>query len=197
MNRGLGALLLIGLLLVAGAYAASPLLAFSQLKEAARTGDHDRLEALVDFPAVRENLKQQVDSKAVRAARGASGISYPVVAILGRLGAALGDKAVDKLVTPASISAMVTLGEARRGHRSKDKTDATDAAPPAEAAASPPNVVTRYAYLTPDRFRVAVAPASRPNTAVALILDRKGLFSWRVEEIELPGKKSDPAPAGA
>ncbi len=190
MNRALGALLLIGLVLVAGAYIASPVFAFSQLKEAARAHDHDRLEALVDFPAVRENLKHQVDSKAVKAARGASGISYPVIAILGHLGAALGDKAVDKLVTPDSISAMVTLGEARR-HKHKDKTSDEAAAPATTDAAPPPaapKVETHYAYLTPDRFRVAVAPSSHPDTAVALIMDRKGLFSWRVEEIELPGK---------
>ena len=195
MNRGFGALLLIGLLLVAGAYVASPVLAFSQLKAAARSGDRDRLDALVDFPAVRENLKQQVDSKAVRAARGASGISYPVVAILGRLGAALGDKAVDKLVTPESISLMVTEGEARHGHKHKDKaTDGAkdEAAPGDEAAAtqaqSKSQVETRYAYLTPDRFRVSVAQTSHPDLAVALIMDRQGLFSWRVKEIELPGK---------
>ena len=200
MNRALGALLLIGLLLVAGAYIASPVYAFTQLKDAARTGDRDRLEALVDFPAVRENLKRQVDSKAVKAARGASGISYPVVAILGRIGAALGDKAVDKLVTPQSISAMVTLGEARHGHNSKDKGASKDAdasgdnntaanpAPPPAQDLSLPKVETHYAYLTPDRFRVAVAPASHPDVPVALIMDRKGLFSWRVEEIELPGK---------
>ena len=210
MNRALGALLLIGLLLVAGAYIASPVYAFSQLKDAARTGDRDRLEALVDFPALRENLKQQVDSKAVKAARGASGISYPVVAILGRIGAALGDKAVDKLVTAQSISAMVTLGEARHGHKpkandasndapndadvsgdknsSKDKeTGTSPTSPPAEDV-SLPKVETRYAYLTPDRFRVSVAPASHPDVPLALIMDRKGLFSWRVEAIELPGK---------
>ena len=184
MTRGFGALILIGLLLVVGAYVASPVFAFSQLKDAARAGDRDRLEALVDFPAVRENLKRQVDSKAVKAARTASGISYPVIAILGHLGAALGDKAVDKLVTPESISAMVTLGEARHGRKHKDAAD--EAA--STQAESRRHVETHYGYLTPDRFRVTVAPATHPDVAVALIMDRQGLFSWRVKEIELPGK---------
>ena len=186
MTRLLSALLLIGLLALAAAYAGSPIFAYSQLKDAARAGDHDRLEALVDFPAVRENLKRQVDSKAVKAARTASGISYPVIAILGHLGAALGDKAVDKLVTPESISAMITLGEARRGHRHKDKDAADEAA--ASQSQSRSHVQTSYGYLTPDRFRVTVAPATHPDLAVALIMDRQGLFAWRVKEIELPGK---------
>ena len=188
MSRVAGVLVLLVLLAAGALYAGSPILVFQQLQAAARAGDKDRLEALVDFPAVRENLKKQVDSHVTKLARTASGVGYPVAMILGRIGAALGDKSVDRLVTPESISAMVNLGEARHGrhhHAAEADAGAAKDGPPADAGETG-RIVTHYAYLTPDRFRVSVAPASQPDVAVGLIMDRQGLFSWRVQEIELP-----------
>jgi hypothetical protein len=184
MSRTLSLILALVLVAVGAAYAASPFYAFHQLKEAAEAGDRDQLNALVDFPGVREDLKRQVDSRAVKVAREASGIGYPIAAILGHIGAAFGDHAIDKLVTPEAISDMVRSGMAP--HRRKKP--AGDASAPAQPADDESKVVTRFAYLTPDRFRVAVSPADAADHAINLIMDRRGLFSWRLEQIELPGK---------
>lgn len=186
MNRTLSLILVLVLAAVGAGYAASPVYAFHQLKAAAEAGDRDQLNALVDFPGVREDLKRQVDSRAVKVAREASGIGYPIAAILGHIGAAFGDHAIDKLVTPEAISAMVRSGMVPHKHRRKD--DDASAREGAPDGASGDKVVTRFAYLTPDRFRVAVSPAGQTDRAIDLILDRKGLFSWRLEQIELPGK---------
>ena len=179
MSRTAGALLLIALAVVAAVYAGSPLLAFEQLKAAAMAGDKDRLAALVDFPAVRENLKTQVDSKVVRLAREASGVGVLPVLAFGKLGSALGDRAIDRLVTPEAIAAMVTQGRNPRLHGRKP-----DALPQAQGGEARP--VIQYAYLSPDQFRVSLSPADHPEASVALIMDRHGLFSWRVEALELP-----------
>jgi hypothetical protein len=176
MNKVIGGVILLLLLALGGAYAASPLFAFQQLKQAAETGDRERLEALVDFPAVRENLKSQVDTQAVKLARTASGVGYLPAMIAGRLGSELGDRAVDKVVTPEGITEIVSVGRAAHGgYRDKDK----------DAKAGGRTTVVRYAYLTPDRFRVSIAPRDHPDEQIALIMDRRGLFSWRVEQIEL------------
>lgn len=50
------------LLVGGGAYAGSPYLAASNLKDAAISGDADQLESQVDFPAVRESLKSQISA---------------------------------------------------------------------------------------------------------------------------------------
>ena len=190
MNRTLGVILALVLLAVGVAYAASPFYAFHQLKAAAEAGDKDQLNALVDFPGVRDDLKRQVDSQAVKLAREASGIGYPIAAIIGHLGAAFGDHVVDKLVTPEAISAMVRSGMVPHKHkRQDDHQDDTASAPPPAPADDDSKVVTRFAYLTPDRFRVAVSPADQADRAINLIMDRQGLFSWRLEQIELPGRK--------
>lgn len=181
MNRVFGGLIVLVLVALAAAWVASPVYAFHQLKDAAETGDRERLEALVDFPAVKEDLKRQVDSGATKLARRAQGVGYPVAAVLGALGAALGDRAIDKLVTPDAISAMVQYGETPRRHH---QDAATPAAGSDESGAGPTKV--RFAYLSPDRFRARVAPASEPAHGIDLILGRQGLFSWRLEAIELP-----------
>ncbi len=179
MSRVLGVLAVLIVLALGVAYVASPIYAFHQLKQAAQSGDRERLEALVDFPAVREDLKRQVDSKATKLARTASGVGYPIAAILGHLGAALGDRAIDKLVTAEAISAMVQFGETPRGRRK-------DAAAGSPVGGRRNDVGFNLVYLSPDRVRVQVAPVTDPDRPVDLILERHGLFSWRLEAIELP-----------
>ncbi len=115
MNRILAGLGILVVLLIGAAYVGSPLLAFEQLRQAARAGDHDRLEALVDFPAVRENLKHQVDNRVTKLARHAGGIGFLPLQVLSRLGVEVGDRAVDRLVTPEAIGAMAAYGERPRG----------------------------------------------------------------------------------
>ena len=180
MNRLLGVLLVIALALAAAAYLGSPFWAFQQLKEAAQAGDKDRLAALVDFPAVREDLKRQVDSGAVKLAREASGVGFPAVMALGKLGSLLGDRAIDKLVTPKAIATMISLGRSPRDPQAREEVAE------AQSGRTTPQPSVRYAYLSPDRFRVALAPNAQSDVAAALILQRQGLVSWRVEQIELP-----------
>ncbi|WP_262423303.1 DUF2939 domain-containing protein [Brevundimonas denitrificans] len=59
--------ILIGAFLVA--WFASPVFAVRSLINAARTGDEARLERLVDFPAVRDDLKAQLNAQLVRRVR--------------------------------------------------------------------------------------------------------------------------------
>jgi len=181
MSKGLGALVALVLIAVAAVYLGSPLYAFHQLKDAAESGDRERLEAMVDFPAVKEDLKRQVDSDATKLARRAQGVGYPIAAVIGALGAALGDRAIDKLVTPEAISVMVRYGETPRQRHKDEKGQAAS-----RDQSAPPATTVRGAYLSPDRFRFRVASADDPERHLDLIMGRQGLFSWRLEAIELP-----------
>jgi hypothetical protein len=181
MSKGLGVLVALVLIAVAAVYLASPLYAFHELKAAAESGDRERLEAMVDFPAVKDDLKRQVDSDATKLARRAQGVGYPIAAVIGALGAALGDRAIDKLVTPEAISIMVQYGETPRQRHKADKGQAGNG----EESTAPATTV-HGAYLSPDRFRFRVASADDPKRGIDLIMGRQGLFSWRLEAIELP-----------
>jgi hypothetical protein len=181
MSRIVGVLILLLLLVVGAAYALSPLYAFQQLKQAALTGDRDRLEALVDFPTVREDLRDQTESKAIKVAKQAGGIGHPLAMLFGRAATEYSDRALDKLVTPDAITELIRTGRGLH-RRGEDAAPPGPGQPTAKAEKGP---YVRYGYLTPDRFRVTIAPNRKSVAAAALIMDRRGLFSWRVEKVEL------------
>lgn len=160
MGRFLGFLILLGALVAGVAYVGSPWLAFRQLGEAARSGDQDRLEALVDYPAVREGMKRQVDSGPTKLSRSMSGVGFAPVQAVGKLGSMHGDRKIRKLIAADQL-ALLVKGEAH------------------------------YAYLTADRVRVTVAAGDRDPAG--FILERRGLFSWKLVKVELPGEKIAPA----
>jgi hypothetical protein len=107
--------------------------------------------------------------------------------VLGKLGEKVSDTAVDKLVTPDAIADLVRTGRAVRGH-SQDVAPSDKGGKGGKGDKGP---VLRYAYLTPDRFKVTIAPNKTAVGAVALIMDRRGLFSWRVERVELAALADD------
>ena len=159
MGRLFGFLIFLAILAFAAAYAGSPWYAFRQLGVAARSGDQDRLEALIDYPAVQEGMKRQVDSGPTRLSRTLSGVGFAPVQAVGKLGSMHGDRKIRKLVA-ADRLADLTQGEAS------------------------------YGYLTPDRMRITVAKPPRPPAG--FILERRGLFSWKLVKLELPGENVKP-----
>ena len=56
-------------LIFGAAYFGSPFLSLHNLQQAARNGDRDRLDQVVDFPKVRENLKSKIDAYVLQSMR--------------------------------------------------------------------------------------------------------------------------------
>ena len=108
-----GALTLSVALLLVALYLASPLYALSQLRAACETHDRDRLETLVDFPAVRTDLKAQV-SAMVLTQLGQDQIlkCNPFAALGAVLAPAIIDQLIDAYVTPDGITALLLTGKA-------------------------------------------------------------------------------------
>jgi hypothetical protein len=156
MGRLFGFLVLVAIVAFAAAYAGSPWYAFRQLKEAAAAQDPDRLEALIDYPAVRDAMKRQVDSGPTRLSRTLAGVGFAPVQAVGKLGAMRGDRKIRKLVAADQL-ADLTRGE------------------------------VAYSYLTPDRMRITASSPPRPPAG--FILERRGLFAWKLVKLELPGEK--------
>jgi hypothetical protein len=156
MGRLFGFLVFAAIVAFAAAYAGSPWYAFRQLHEAAAAHDADRLEALIDYPAVQDAMKKQVDSGPTRLSRTLSGVGFAPVQAVGKLGAMHGDRKIRKLLA-ADRLADLSAGE------------------------------LSYSYLTPDRMRVRAKRAQRPPAG--FILERRGLFAWKLVKVELPGEK--------
>ncbi|WP_374575735.1 DUF2939 domain-containing protein [Phenylobacterium sp. J367] len=96
------------------AYFASPLLAAQSLRSAAREGDAERLERLVDFPTVREGLKSQINAQLMTAMQTDPEMqANPFAALALLMVPAIVERAIDAYVTPDAIGAMVTTGKAK------------------------------------------------------------------------------------
>jgi DUF2939 family protein len=160
VRRLFAALLVLAVLAFGAAYFASPAYALYQLKQAAEAQDRDKLEALIDFHAVRENLKRQVDSEVTKAARAARDGGWSPLEAIGKLGSLWGDRKIRKLIEPGAIQKMLASGELK----------------------------PRFSYLTLDRVRVRLERPGEADVPLTLIMDRRGVFGWQVTKIELPGQ---------
>lgn len=179
---------LIGAFLVA--FFASPVFAVRSLINAARAGDEARLERLVDFPAVRDDLKAQLNAQLVRRLRADPDLRDDPLSGLGLvLAPSLVSGVVDAFVTPQAIAAMVQTAEA---------PDLIGDG--AEAAARARGDRTRdirigYGYRGLSRFAGTLTDHDRPHERIDLIMARRGLFSWKLVRIRLPAEDSPPPQA--
>lgn len=169
---------LAAVVLFAAAWGLAPIFTGQALIRAAKAGDARKLEQLVDFPALRTSLKDEL-SKELIARMGRD----PRVAAsgLGGLGMMLAPMilsgAIDTAVTPEVLAQMVTTAEA---------PDPTRAAPsePADER-SDKDIHQAWGYRDLNHFAVTLTDRDHPDQHLALILERRGLFRWQLAAIDL------------
>ena len=160
------------------AYLGSPFLAFDNLKEAARSGDRDRLEQIVDFPAVRDNLKSSISAKFVKSISAGSGTGDNAVAAISALFApVLLDRMIDIAVTPEGIATLLSQGRLSK--------PGDDPSPKVDARKNDTDLETQFSYRTIDRFRITLQFRGDAD-AVELTMERRGLFVWKLIRIDMP-----------
>ena len=184
MNRKTQLAVLAGVLfLFFAAYFASPLLAVRGLVSAAKAGDEARLEQLVDFPAFRTSLKEELNTKLVEQMRADLGDRADGLSGLGMiLAPSLISGAVDAFVTPPAVAAMVRSGEV---------PNAKDVARDRARVPSEPSskVHQSYSYRGLDTFAVRLTREDRPDDYIDLLMQRRNVFGWKLAAIDLPRKR--------
>jgi hypothetical protein len=170
-------------LALGGAYLASPLLALKSLEAAIKAGDAKKLETLVDFPEVREDLKTQVAAMmAPKAGEDPRMAAFATMMVTGL---------VETMVTPDGMLKLLSSGDL-------SLKDDDGAKPAASAPAKPatPTKVTGMSYLDLSHFRAQLAPEKGEAQGMGLVLERRGLFGWKLARLDLP-KKDDAKDATA
>ncbi|WP_149193568.1 DUF2939 domain-containing protein [Luteimonas suaedae] len=165
------------LLLALGAYvAAGPYLTIRAIQQAVQEDDTRALARQVDFPALRSSLKLQLDDYLVRSA-GADAQSSALGQIGLRIASGVAGGAVDAMVTPVGLAAMM---EGRRVWR---RVDVRALPQSAGEPASKPLQGAEHRYESLSRFTATVHDdTGRP---VVFVLTRDGL-RWRLSDIRLP-----------
>ena len=149
-------------------YLASPGWTLHQIKAAADANDPDALNAYIDYPALREDLKAEIVGQMTAEAEKHK-------SRLGGLGLAIGTAmigpVIDGLVTPAGMRAALVA--------KRDQAQ-TKAAPQAASALRVPvdPVIVRRGF---SEFLVA----SKQQPKSGLVFKRHGL-SWKLSGVDLP-----------
>lgn len=156
-------------------YGLSPVLAANALARALKTGDQDKLEQLVDFPSVREHLKDDLRTGMMAKVRSDSKDDSLATGLALLVGPALIDRAVDNFITPAMISKAIRNAQTHKDAGASAKSDGADKTSSSKA---------HYAYDGLNRFKITYR--SDNGSAIAFDMTRQGLFGWRVTRIEMP-----------
>ncbi len=180
---------------------ASPYLALDRLKRAADARDAATVNQYVDFPALRESLKQQVTALLTRRLDSQSN-GNPLAAIGAMIGVALIGPLVDAYATPDGVAALLN-GIPPRGEPGErpppppSPPQSSDATPPAQAQPqqpaakdtqspqqSPQPPQTTAGYRGINEF-VVTYQHGVGDTRYSAILHRDGLFSWKLAAVDL------------
>lgn len=157
-------ILILLLLLCGTAFVASPWLAARSLAQALASGNAAALDARVDFPALRADLKRQME--AAVAADMQAEPDNPFAAMAAAFVSALVAPMVDALVTPEGLARVIEYDRRQR-----------------QGQASDPFAEARMRLVAHDEFHIALPVEQQQE--VRLVLLRKGL-DWRLSRIEMP-----------
>ena len=172
--------IVLAVLLAIGFYAL-PYVTVAQMQRAASANDGEALSEHIDFPSVRQSLKDQLNAMFADAAA-----DHAEKNPFGILGAAVGgllvDKMVDVYVTPAGLT-RIMRGESPDGAPG-DTTNTTSTASGEDSADSEPFHDASLAFASLSKFTVTVKDKDS-DQEIRFILRRSGL-SWKMTEILLP-----------
>jgi hypothetical protein len=174
---------------------ASPYIALRNLKRAADARDAQTVNQYVDFPALRDSLKQQITGMLTR--RLDADANSKLATIGAMIGVTLIGPLVDSYATPDGVAALLN-GMPPRGDPGERPVAPPDAGNPPAAAEAP-------AAPAAGDSASAAQPAARETTAgyrginefivtyrrgegdanYSAIFQREGLFTWKLTAINL------------
>ena len=171
-------------ILAGGVYFGSPYYTVWTLEQAAKAGDANAVAAKVDFPQVRANLTPALTARLQGALDREKVKPHSFFDRLAMFVAPVFvPKAVDTLVTPEGVAAMIKTGHAPTWlnpvHHEKQAAKATPGEPHA--------IKLGYVADDLDQFQAVIENKLSPGSRVTLTLFRRGFFTWKVTAIDLAG----------
>lgn len=176
MNKKIiGAVVAFVIVVICGYFYGSPYLVLNSIKDAAKAGDSEKLSAYIDYPSVRQSVKDQMNAMMVKEV--ASKDTNGWEALGAMMASAMVDKMVDAIVTPEGMTLMLQ-GKDMRKSLTKSFDDQTHQ----DTDDSKVDYQTRY--LSMNMFEVSFKQ-KETDKQVKVIMERDGL-SWKVKKIVFP-----------
>ncbi len=170
------------LALLVGFLAAGPWLAIRGIHASLQERDLDSLERYVDFPALRANLRGQVEGRLARATTSVGGgmLGEEARDLVGRISG----RAVETMVTPAGIAILLEgRSFARRVTGANESATASSAALSGQPSGYQPLKEAKTRFESPTRFTATTD--SSEGKPVVFVFEMQGL-RWRLTDIRLP-----------
>ena len=163
----------------------TPHLALKSMKDAAETKNGEKFVEHVNFPRLQEALKARLNSTlSERASK--EGQTNPLSGLSAALFAKMVDPLVEKLVTPDNlIAAFKGNAPALPIGRPQNK-DSGQGKSGEEATGKDSSQDVSMSYVSFNRFSVSVMNKGSKDAPVTLLLQREGIGSWRLVDIDFP-----------
>lgn len=167
---------LVGVLILV-LFVVTPALAVRNLIQAVETGDKAGIERGVDFPAFRESLKGELNTRMRAELRDRFEEEDEGLGALGILLApTLVDGAVDAFVTPQAIAAMV---------QTADAPGAADGPRTPRADEPHDDIRRRYGYRGLNTVVLTLIDPDQPDEPLHLLLERRNLIGWKLAGVDI------------
>ena len=153
---------------------ATPYIAAKSMQAAAINKDPDKLSALVDFPAVKESIKANLNAKLASEMVNDKS-ENPFAALGAAMAGAIVNQFVETMVTPEGLAMMM------KG----DKPDPTKPKP-TDTSSPLENTDTAAGYVDINSFRISVKKQGSTEAPLILIMTRNGVTSWKLTSVRIP-----------
>lgn len=170
------------LLAIFGGYvAAGPYIAVAAIRDGIANNDADALAEHIDFPLLRQNIKDQLSASA-KAESDRTSENNIFSALMSGFKAKLIENMVDSIITPEGLANLMA------GKKSLSSSDTSTSKPTSESAQERENVFedARFTYDSLDSFSIWVPNAK--NGEMRLVLRRRGV-TWKLVNMTLPQAK--------
>jgi len=167
------------LVVIAGYVAAGPFLTAYSIRTALVDQNSQKLSENIDFPALRQNVKDQL--RAIMMEKASAELKdNPFAAVATGFAAKMADGVVDAVVTPGGLA---NLMEKKKKSKSNDESKETSDSPSKKE-----NLLenARYSYDSLSKFSVWVP--NDKGEELRFVLKREGL-SWKLVNVVIPVDK--------
>jgi len=150
------------------------------IKLMAEKGDSEGLRELIDFPSVREGMKEQLNAYMLK--QMATELKGNPFAAFGMMFAgALVDRVVDSFVTPTGIASFSKGIKPKINNPSINQNDNNES----KADNASDNIIRTNKYEGTSKFIVSFSNRNDKSKTISLILRRQGI-TWKLTSIVLP-----------
>lgn len=175
MNKKILGAIIALVVVICGYLYATPYIVLNSIKKAAQAGDSDTVSKYIDYPSVRQSLKDQMNAMMAKELINQDNDGFAALGAM--LASTMVDKMVDGFVTPEGMTLMLK-GKNLKGAE-QDSRD-TQTAENEEK----PKPEYEAGYTSMNDFKVVIKDQDQ-SKEVTVLMARDG-FSWKIHKIAVP-----------